>query len=587
MTDEMRRLRHSQLASLLITQASVEPQLLVAHYRESGDLESACRAALAAAKAAEEQLAFERAAEFYGFVVEAQTQGNPTTIDSCRKLAECLGKAGRGRDSAKGYLRAAEYTEPNLSFSLRMLAADQFLRSGYLDEGLALFSQLVEQVGLRTIRTPAEAFARMVRHRLRTRIWMRLFKSKATTKPLSDSYLAKVELLRIGGVVLNIVDPIKAAYFQTRYVSEVIRRGDADHLAIALAIEASIRAATGVRDPQECFSLLERALSIATERKDPNVQGFVYLCRAYVDYLLMQVPDGIRDSRVAIDFLRSHCTGVAWEITASHVLSFWFKCWAGEVAEVRDLLPQLLKEGAARGDANVEVSLRLLSYVHFVYLAADEPDQCLSECQNAINRWPESPFTLQHYGAMCVQVETYFYKGDYVRARASCLSWWAKMRGSFIVRWRVLAVMAAFLRGRAALACWLGDRSDVRMRREVEDYSQRLKRVGSPWCTPMAAVLDAGLACGIGNREDALSFLNIAQKEFEELDLHAFSSAAAYRAGAIRGGIDGEWSMRAAKEFIGAQNVRVPDAFLRLLIPGDWTLKRSVQQPGRLTGKLS
>jgi hypothetical protein len=128
--------------------------------------------------------------------------------------------------------------------------------------------------------------------------------------------------------VLNIVDPVAANYFQVKYVAEALRCREAMHLSIAHAIEAGIRAAPGTGNP--------------------NIKGSVYLCRAYVDYLLMLIPEGIRDGSQAIEFLRAQCTGVAWELTAAYVLLFWFKCWAGKVAEVGDLLPQLLKEGAAR-----------------------------------------------------------------------------------------------------------------------------------------------------------------------------------------------------------------------------------------------
>ena len=82
---------------------------------------------------------------------------------------------------------------------------------------------------------------------------------------------------------------------------------------------------------------------------------------------------------------------MAWEITAGDWRPrFRFLCWAGYLEEVRDELPRLLKDGAARGDVNMEVSLRLLSYVHYAYLSMDQPEHCIKECQEALSRVVEA-----------------------------------------------------------------------------------------------------------------------------------------------------------------------------------------------------
>jgi hypothetical protein len=340
-------------------------------------------------------------------------------------------------------------------------------------------------------------------------------------------------------------------------------------MTIALALEASVRAAPGTRHPERSFSLLDRAEHLARSIGDPRAEGTVYLCRAYVDYLLGMVTEGIRDSRRAISFLRERCTGVAWELTAAHVLLFWFSCWNGSLNEVRETLPQLLKEGAARGDVNVEVSLRLLSYVHYAYLCADEPAECMAQAENALARWSQTGFLLQHYGALFIQVETLLYEGEYQQARERLISAWRPMSQSFILRWQILKIMALFLRGRVTLAVWLGEGGDA-LRAEIEDHAERLESIRSHWCVPMAGVLRAGLAKGDGDRVKAADLLEQASKAFENASLHAWASAAAHFSGVMRNDRHGQDLVKAARSFLDAQRVSNPEAFLRMLLPGTW-----------------
>jgi hypothetical protein len=173
------------------------------------------------------------------------------------------------------------------------------------------------------------------------------------------------------------------------------------------------------------------------------------------------------------------------------VLRFWFLCWAGYVENVRELLPRLLKEGAARGDVNMEVSLRLLSYVHYAYLSVDQPDRCISECREALSRWSRRGYHLQNYGATFSLVECHLYLGEYERARTILATDWDRMSRSFILRWQTLRIMVLFLKGRTALACWLDRRDDAALRREVLDCARKLARIRSHWTKPMADVLRA------------------------------------------------------------------------------------------------
>jgi len=571
LTPEAYRNRHARLAAALSLQPDIEPQMLVTHYQQAGDLAAAYDAALKAAHIAERQLAFERAAVFYQAALETANVEPSGKRELYRKLADTLGMAGRGRESAYSYLKASECDGGSAAFDLQRLAADQLMRSGNVDEALDLFERLTQIAGIRMPHTSGEALRGIVLARIGTRLrliaGLTLGKTTLTVSPID---MAKLELLRTAGITLTTADPMLAAYFQTKHILEALRVRHPVHLAIALAVESSVRVADGKGSFASAAGLLARAEDFAKTSGDANALGLVYLARAYVDYLLCRVTEGIAHSREAINFLKEHCTGVAWELTSAYVLLFWFSCWSGFVKDIREHLPRLLKEGAARGDVNMEVSLRLLSHAHFWYLSLDQPHECIQDFQTAIERWSRRGYHLQHYGALFAFTESCFYLGDYSRARQYVIADWEIMSGSFILRWQTLVIRALFLRGRSALACWLEEPRDNALRREVEHYAKRLKGIRSPWTLPMYHVLVAGLAVGGRNHIGAAQELEAAAEGFEKAALHAFASAARYFGGHLRNDEHGRALVASATLFLESQEVNNPVAFLRMLLPGRW-----------------
>lgn len=566
---ESRRARHAQLAAVLASLPEVEPQTLVTHYCEAGDLSSAYDAALAAAGMAETQLAFDRAAALFEVAISIANPEKTAATWLWRKLAGALAKAGRGREAAAAYIRAAKTGAPEDAFEMQRLAADQLMRSGYIDDAMRFFREFPKQVGIKAADTPQRAVAGIVIGRLLTRL--RLLRGLPRPGAAATGRdLMRLEVLRTAGIVLDGTDPLFAVYFQIQYVREAVRARDPIHLASAFAAEASIRVARGSRNPQRALELLQEAEDIARSTNHSNTIGFILFVRAYVDYLLGRVPEGITHSRRAIDYLRTHCVGVAWELTSAHILFFWFSALAGNIREIAERMPQLMQEGAARDDVNMESGLFLLGFGHYPYLAADQPEEFLAEYDRALKLWSRKGFDRQHYGALTLAVDTHLYKGDYQKAHKALLAAWKPMSRSLMLREQVLSIMSSFLRGRVALACWLDQREDSALLEEVSRYAKRLDRIGSDLSQPMAHALRAGIAVGLGRRGEALRLLAMAFEGFEKAGLHAYAAAASYVSGRIRNQTDSYVESKSPLQFFESQGVRNPAAYTRMLLPGKW-----------------
>jgi serine/threonine protein kinase len=247
--EHTRRARHARLAHVLAAQPDIEPQVLVTHYQEAGDHEAAFDASLKAASLAESQLA--SIGRRFSTRWHSTHEERPVReAELYRKLAHTLGLAGRGRDSAHAFLRAADCAAALDPFDLKRMAADQLMRSGFIDEGLELFDQLAQAIGVPRVRGPAAAVRGIVLSRIRTRLRLLTGPPQPAPTPVDSLELERLELLHTGGVILNIADPVLATFFQTQHILKALRVREPVHLAIALGVEpASVSRAAATRKP--------------------------------------------------------------------------------------------------------------------------------------------------------------------------------------------------------------------------------------------------------------------------------------------------------------------------------------------------
>ena len=144
---ERRRELHRALAGELMRED--DPMRAVAHWRLAGEQGRAREAALAAAREAEQALAFDRAAGLYEVAAE---QGQEDAALATAR-ASALSRAGRPEEAARVWLAAAAASEPGPARELRLLATRDLLAAGDLAAGLARLDELLREVGDRIDRS--------------------------------------------------------------------------------------------------------------------------------------------------------------------------------------------------------------------------------------------------------------------------------------------------------------------------------------------------------------------------------------------------------------------------------------------------
>jgi hypothetical protein len=231
------------------------------------DAPAAFRSALAAADIAEKAFAFDRAAGFHTLAIETGEAGVQDLAMLHRKRAEALSKAGRGREAATDYLTAARWPQHNDTFQMRRLAAEQLMRSGYIDEGFQGYAGLLRSLGVWMPATPLKSILAM----LALRTFIRLRGLQWRRRPEADLpalTVRKLDLLWSGALVFSIVNPVFGTYLQARHMIEALRAGEPLRLALSVGLGAMYQAIGGAPYYQDGRRLLDLAVFGALTLRD-------------------------------------------------------------------------------------------------------------------------------------------------------------------------------------------------------------------------------------------------------------------------------------------------------------------------------
>lgn len=559
---------HRRLSEALEREQNPDPQRLVRHHRGAGDLAAAFQSAWAAAKVAENALAFDHAARYYHEALETGEGDAAAQAILHRKRAEALSKAGRGRESGKCYLEAAKWPTHNDPLEMRRLAAEQLMRSGNLDEGTDIYRVLLREIGVHLPDKPLACLLRALALRAFIKLRGMRFRER-TEAEVHAKTLRKLDLLWNGALVLTTVNPIFANYLQARHILEALHAGEPFRLALSAGLGVVYESLGGTPEYHKGRKLLNFAESLSSKLNDPYLTAMILVVWTSLDYMCGRIEGGLEHCRRAIASLAEIGAGVDWENVTVNMLFVWFLGWGGRIRELSESVPRILEDARSRGDVYADVTIRCYAPAHLIGLAADLPDRAAEETARALPQWRKSLYDLQHFGATFATVECHLYAGRTDLARRLVLSEWQTIGGSLIFRKaQSFRIVLFYMRARTALAAWLKERSNRRLRREVEQYAGKLANIGSPWGEGIGKMLSAGLLAGQSRVGEALLLLEHAECILREQDLRLLAAAVSRRRGELEK--SGSARIAAADEFMRSENIVRPDRMTAMILPGQW-----------------
>ena len=222
------------LSERLLAEADAYADLLARTLMQAGLPEQAALHAARAAEQAQAALAFGRAATLYAQAL-AHGRFEPDRLKALRvSRADALAWAGQGERAAEAYLKAAEGADAEVARELTHKAGEQYLYSGNLERGRALFGEALRRLGISFPQSLPAALASVTWSRARLRMRGLAFRSRAEVDPRT---LRELEALESATRSLVRSDQLRAADFSARWVLRALDAGHAVQAARALAFE--------------------------------------------------------------------------------------------------------------------------------------------------------------------------------------------------------------------------------------------------------------------------------------------------------------------------------------------------------------
>ena len=581
---EDRRGRHRALADVLLAEAEPDADALVEQLLGAGDASSAARFALVAAKRAHDNLAFDRAVHLYRVALDAgrgvggapaeRVDGSEPRWRIRARLASALVDAGKSREAADAFARAAREAASEDSAAaadLERCAAEQFMRGGHIDEGIALLRRVLAASSIPYPATHASAFATVLA--FRTRLALRGFGFRPRpAEHCPGEELARADACWSAGLGHAWVDTTRAAAFQARYMLLALRAREPSRVSLGLSTEASqMAAAGGTRRTERAREMMERALATAKQGGGHAAHAFTLLMAGSIEFYGSRWRKAHSLCERAEHLLREHQSRSEWELMTAHTLSLASLANLGELRTLRRRQIQLLDEARERGNLLAAVCLAC-GPANVGWLAADDPDEAERRADDALAPWKHGAFQLAQYLHLVAKMQIGLYRGDAHGALARISAAWPRVISSMTLYIQNFRVMLRHLRARAALAVAAQDRSRslrrARLVRLARSEARKLSKDDVPFARPLGLTIEAGVSALSGALEESAELLSLAASGFRELDMLLHAAAADHERGRLVGGDAGRVLRTEAEARMIDEDVASPERLAAMFVPG-------------------
>lgn len=559
---------HRRLASALITLKSKDAEALAFHFRGAGELEKAGVFAEQAADQAQHALAFDRAARLYDLSLDLRPGLAPDLQAALRvKLGEALANAGRGVDAAKAYLAAAPHQNGQQALDLSRRAAEQLLRSGYIDQAMDAFRGVLKTIGMSMPDKPLSALLLLLMRRAQIRLRGLRFRDRAESA-IDANLLMRIDTCWSVAAGLGLVDTIIGRYFQARCLLLALKSGEIHRIARALAMEASYSSASGGHNRSRTAMLVQKTDELARRVGHPYAIGWARAADGISACLEGRWKHGFDACEEAEKIFRDECTGVYWEIGTVRWFGMWSQCYLGRLDELARRIPERLRESSERGDLYATIG-HSTGLAGLCWLLEGDVGQARSRSQEAMERWSQKRFHVEHWWAMFGERQIDLYEGRGVAAYKKIGEQWSGLKSSLLLLVQLTKLEAVHLRARAALVAAVEQVNEKQhfCRSAMRDAAT-MAREKMPWSDPLAALIRAAVAHQRGQADKALSLVTHAEQGLEQAGMAMYAAAARYRKGQLLKGDEGESLKQAAESWMRELGVKEPENMIRMYAPG-------------------
>ena len=565
-----RRQRHLSIAKALeMGPTAADSEALYRHWLAAGDQPRAAVYALDAARKAAAIFAFGQAAEFFGRAAALQ-DADPRAAASARALqADALVNAGHGAEAAPLYLAAAGAHPNEAAADLRRRAAESFLVSGHIDQGVAVLSRSLASVGVRFPATPRAALFSV----LRGLLWLRFrglnFRER-TARDVSAAERLRVDTCLAASKGLMPVDYMRGTAFAFDSLRHAFALGDPLRLGEALVlVGGGVLAPAGGWMANLGRRMLQRASEIAEKSQSPRLSGMTQTMSGQTMIFAGHWREALRACDAGIDELTARCRGVAWEINNGYMGAIRAVEELGHLNDYRLRCQHLLADADARGDVYARVTAVL--YEALAHLAAGAPALVRTQVATSMGVWTQTAFSVQHLYAVRLEAMSDIYEDRPTEAWTRIEKAWPALKRSGLLRIPITRIDAFALRARTALALAAAQASaPERWLGEAARHRQRLAKEQRPDTPGHARLLQAGEKVGRVDSAEVERYLDEAMATYDVNGMALWFNYARHRKGQVVGGPAGRALCEAAAAAMHAEGIADPLQWLKVVAPGRW-----------------
>jgi hypothetical protein len=554
---------HGRLAAALEARdaGADRPDLLAYHLEGAERPIEAARWTERAGDHAARALAFDRAAELYQRTLALAQHPAAHEVSLRARLGDALANGGRGAPAAEAYLAGASLVDGDEALELRRRAAEQLLRSGRLDDGLAVMDAVLHDVGLPAVCRRRSSLASLLIQRalLRVRRWR-----GPARRAGSDGDRRQLACCWSAVVGLTMTSPLRMAEYQARHLRLALAVREPRRIALGMSFEAI---ASALADPfaPRTGRLLGEARAWAARVDEKLTDAYVASAEGTVAFLAGRWRDSLSGCETAERMFRDDCVGAAWEIGTANHMALSCLWHMGRIRELRPRLTRALDEADGRGDLYTATELR----------TALHPIVCLMDDREATARdvlarsqvgLAAREITMQHWQHLQSSALVELYAGAPARAVELIAQRLPAIRRAFLLRIYVVRAFTAYVR----MTAWLGALADgapeparlrASIRRARTDLGADLVSRSAP------PLIDAGLAVLRGDLDAAVIHYRAAAAGFEAGDMMMTAWVARWRLGELLGGDDGRALIDQAAAALRAEGIVRPDRVVAMLAP--------------------
>lgn len=561
------RANHRRLARALSRSGSDDLERLYIHYLGAGDGSKAANYAARAAARASAALAFDQAATFYMQAIALAPVKDSEVLDHRALqvgLGDALANAGRCREAAEAYLKAAQLVRPQQALRLRRTAAEQLLSSGHIDDGLDVLADVLREVGLKLAASPRRALISLIALQLRLRLRGVDF-VEADESDLPTDELFRIDVCWAVASGLGMVDSVRAAVFQARGTLLALEAGEPKRVATALSMQAAFAASDGSAAHERALRQAQQALAIAHAQGHPRAIALATMAQGVCTYMIGDWQRAAGQCEAA-EIMHMQCTGAVWERITSRRFHLSSRLYMGEYNRLTAVLPGLVADATERGNLYAATDLRLR--LNLLWLVADDPVRARAEVDLAMEQWTTGGWHLQHLNALLARAAADLYQSRPVEAFCRLDDAWGSINRSVLLRIEVLRVNSHELRARAAVAALWRDSLPSRLRRRIERVLHQdlavLSRIELPWVRPQVAAIRACLAAQVDDRQTAVQHLRLASEGFAQANMHGWADCAKHQLVHLAPSTTADGP---PPELLAAKGVRDSQRFANLFVP--------------------